>query len=74
MTDSDFDQEWITQFAATAAVDPLDGEMVDALLELAGRAAHTSGDRRNAPLAAFLAGLRLGRDGTAVTVDALTAF
>jgi hypothetical protein len=39
----------------------LSNEDIDALLALAGVAAHTSGDRTNAPLATFLAGLALGR-------------
>jgi hypothetical protein len=39
----------------------LSEEDIDALLALAGVAAHTSGDRTNAPLATFLAGLALGR-------------
>ncbi len=33
----------------------------DTLLALAGVAAHTSGDRTNAPLVTFLAGVALGR-------------
>lgn len=63
MSDDALDLDWITAFARTEGVEPLDHELVDALLDLAGRAAHGSGDRRNAPLSCFLAGLRLGRDG-----------
>jgi hypothetical protein len=64
VSDDTLDLDWITAFATTEGLEPLDHELVDALLDLAGRAAHGSGDRRNAPLSCFLAGLRLGRDGT----------
>lgn len=40
-----------------------DGE-ARALLELARVAAHTSGDRRNAPLVTYLVGLARGRGGS----------
>lgn len=65
MSDDTLDLDWITAFATTEGLEPPDHALVDALLDLAGRAAHGSGDRRNAPLSCFLAGLRLGRDGTA---------
>ena len=39
----------------------LPAEDVTALLELAGVAAHESGDRRNAPLTTYLIGLARGR-------------
>ena len=63
MSDDTLDLDWITAFATTEGLEPLDHDLVDALLDLAGRAAHGSGDRRNAPLSCFLAGLRMGRDG-----------
>jgi Domain of unknown function (DUF6457) len=44
-----------------AATYTLSDEDAEQLLALAGVAAHTSGDRTNAPLATFLAGLALGR-------------
>lgn len=69
MTDDDLDMAWISTFARTEGLEPLDPALVDALLDLAGRAAHGSGDRRNAPLSCFLAGLRLGRDGTDPTPE-----
>jgi hypothetical protein len=46
----------------------LDGEAVDDLLELAKVAAHESGERINAPLVCYLAGLAAGRSGTAVDI------
>jgi hypothetical protein len=39
----------------------LSDEQVELLLALAGVAAHASGDRTNAPLATFLAGVAVGR-------------
>jgi len=72
MTDDDFDPAWITAFAEQLGLEPLDDAQRDALLSLAGRGAHGSGDRRNAPLACFLAGLRLGTDHavpTAAVID-----
>jgi len=68
MSDDAFDATWITEFAARLGVDPPDEAQRDALLSLAGRGAHGSGDRRNAPLACYLLGLRLGTDGTSPTV------
>lgn len=54
------------RIAAAAAIDAAGLELSDAdvaaLLELARAAAHDSGDRRNAPLACFLAGIALGRN------------
>jgi hypothetical protein len=64
MADDDFDPAWIDRFASDAGVASLDAAQIDALLDLAGRAAHESGDRRNAPLSCFLRGLQLGRAGT----------
>jgi hypothetical protein len=44
-----------------ATLDLTDDDVAE-LLELARAAAHDSGDRRNAPLACFLAGVALGRN------------
>ena len=74
MTDDDFDPAWITAFAERLGLEPLDPAQHDALLSLAGRGAHDSGDRRNAPLACFLAGLRLGTDGAAPTAAVLDGY
>lgn len=63
------DLAWISTFARTEGLEPLDPALIDALLDLAGRAAHGSGDRRNAPLSCFLAGMRLGTDGTTPTPE-----
>lgn len=45
---------------------------IDALLELARVAAHESGERTNAPLVCYLAGVAVGRRGAALddVVDA----
>lgn len=61
--------EWLEaardRLAAEAGIDAaaleLTDEQVVALLDLARVAAHESGDRTNAPLACFLAGVALGR-------------
>jgi hypothetical protein len=42
----------------------LSQEDIDRLLELASVAAHESGDRKNAPIACYLAGLARGRTGS----------
>jgi Domain of unknown function (DUF6457) len=65
MADDDFDSAWIDRFARDSGLEPLTPEQVDALLALAGHAAHDSGDRRNAPLSCFLRGLQLGRNDVA---------
>ena len=67
MSDEPLDLRWINRFAAAAGVEPLDHDQADVLLDLAGH----SGDRRNAPLACFLTGLRLGASGSAPTTDEL---
>jgi hypothetical protein len=72
VSDDTLDMDWITAFARTEGLEPLTPELVDALLDLAGRAAHGSGDRRNAPLSCFLAGLRFGRDGAAPDAEVIT--
>lgn len=56
--------EWITAFAAELGVPVPDGPTVDALLELAGVAAHSS-ERTAAPLTCYLVGI--------AGVDAATA-
>jgi hypothetical protein len=48
------------RIAASAGLDPLTGEEARALLALARRVAHTSDDRRAAPLVCYLAGRVLG--------------
>lgn len=50
----------------------LSPDQADAVLELARIAAHESGERTNAPLVCYLAGLAAGRRGLAVedVVDA----
>lgn len=48
------------------------GDEQRALLELARVAAHASGDRRNAPLVAYLVGLARGR-GDSRSVDEIVA-
>ena len=47
---------WITSFAAALGVDAPDRATVDALLELAGVAAHAS-ERVAAPIACYLTGI-----------------
>jgi Domain of unknown function (DUF6457) len=63
--------EWLEQardrIATATDEDPaslaLDQEQIDAILELARIAAHESGERTNAPLVCYLAGLAAGRSG-----------
>ena len=50
----------IEALARELGVEPLDAGEVDAVLDLAGAAAHGTGDRTAAPLACFLAGLAAG--------------
>ncbi|CAN5574487.1 hypothetical protein BH10ACT3_BH10ACT3_14580 [soil metagenome] len=64
MADDDFDRAGSDQVAADAGLEPCDSAQIEALLALACRAAHESGDRRNAPLSCFLRGLQIGRSGT----------
>ena len=47
--------EWIEEFAREIGIDPPTREEVDAMLELAAEAAHSS-ERTAAPLACWLAG------------------
>ncbi len=53
--------EWIRAFAEELGVEPLSDEQVEALLDLAGVAAHSS-ERLAAPLTCYLVG-RAGTDG-----------
>jgi Domain of unknown function (DUF6457) len=54
--------EWLEDAAAKLGGDlNLSAEEQETLLDLARVAAHTSGDRRNAPLATYLVGLARGR-------------
>jgi len=74
---------WLTdardRIAETTGVDPtslaLDDDTVGDILELAKVAAHESGERTNAPLVCYLAGLAAGRSGAdaADVVDAASA-
>ncbi|MFN8103725.1 MAG: DUF6457 domain-containing protein [Acidimicrobiia bacterium] len=64
---NDFDTTWLDGVATNCGVDALTPEVIDALLDAAGRAARATDDRRNAPLACFIAGLALGRKGDAAT-------
>jgi Domain of unknown function (DUF6457) len=53
--------DWLTRVAAAIGSDDrITGEDADALLEIARIAAHESGDRRNAPLLAYLIGRSRG--------------
>lgn len=72
---------WLTaardRLAAAVGDDPgaygLTQADVDTLLELARVAAHESGQRTNAPLACFLAGLALGRNDAATLAQVAAA-
>jgi hypothetical protein len=48
--------EWLEAFAARLGIDAPDQETIDALLEIAGTAAHQS-ERIAAPVACYLVGL-----------------
>ncbi len=53
--------DWLKQTAAAIGSDErITGEEADALLQIARIAAHESGDRRNAPLLAYLIGRSRG--------------
>ncbi|HEX2701505.1 MAG TPA: DUF6457 domain-containing protein [Acidimicrobiales bacterium] len=47
--------DWLDRYAAALGLSPLDGTEVDAILDLARVVAHGT-ERKNAPLAAWLAG------------------
>lgn len=53
--------DWLTRVAQSVGNDEtLSDEEIDALLKIARIAAHESGDRRNAPLLAYLIGRSRG--------------
>lgn len=53
--------DWLTRVAAAiGSEEQLSDEEADALLQIARVAAHESGDRRNAPLLAYLIGRSRG--------------
>jgi hypothetical protein len=64
---------WLKETAAAATgVEPdLSDEEADALLEIARIAAHTSGDRRNAPLVCYLIGRGIGDRSLAEILETL---
>ena len=64
---------WLEETAAAATgVEPeLSDEEADALLEIARIAAHTSGDRRNAPLLCYLLGRGRGDRSLAEILETL---
>jgi hypothetical protein len=72
--------EWLDQardrIAAATGESPdslaLDQEQIDEILEIARIAAHESGERTNAPLVCYLAGLAAGR-GSAEPEDVIEA-
>lgn len=59
---ADARSELIQAVAHDLDVAPLDDDEIDAVLELAGAAAHGTGDRTAAPLCCFLAGMAAGAD------------
>jgi hypothetical protein len=69
--------EWLSaardRLAGAVGDDPaaysLGEDDIALLLDLAGVAAHDSGDRTNAPLTTFLVGLALGRHGERTLAD-----
>ncbi len=68
MADQVTGREWIDAFAAQIGVEPPDDDAVEALLDLAGVAAHGS-ERIAAPIACYLVG-RAGVDLTAARAAA----
>lgn len=73
MSEEPFDSSFIDAFASRIGVESIDIDVVSALLELAGDAARDSGDRRNAPITCFLAGVLLGAGGGAVTAASVSS-
>lgn len=64
---------WLTAFSAALGVEAPDVETRSRILELARVVAHGT-ERKNAPLAAFVAGLHAaGKDGRAAVGEALDA-
>jgi len=55
---------WLQKAAAKLGGTSLTDDEQHALLDLARVAAHTSGDRRNAPLVTYLVGVARGRGDT----------
>jgi Domain of unknown function (DUF6457) len=72
MTDSRSDL--IEAVAAEFGVEPLEADDVDAVLALAGAAAHGTGDRTTAPLCCFLAGLAAGAGARTRTLERMCDF
>ena len=56
--------EWLEAASAKLGGAQVEPGEAEPLLELARVAAHTSGDRRNAPLVTYLVGLARGRGDT----------
>ena len=54
-------REWVSPMASALGVEPPDDETIIAILELTRLVAHGS-ERRNGPVAAFLAGCAAGDD------------
>jgi hypothetical protein len=52
---------WLTAAAERIGAEGVSARDAEALLDLARIAAHTSGDRRNAPLLCYLVGVAVGR-------------
>lgn len=73
MSEENLDTAWLDEFANDLGTERLNADQIEALLSLAGEAARRSGDRRNAPISCFLAGLRLGSDGREPTAGAISA-
>jgi hypothetical protein len=62
----------VERLAEHVGVPPLTEAEIDSVLALAGAAAHGTGDRTNAPLASFLAGLAAaGSDDRLATLSDL---
>jgi hypothetical protein len=70
---ADARSELVGAVAAELGVAPLDEGEVDAVLELAGAAAHGTGDRTAAPLCCFLAGLAASAADRAETLERVRA-
>jgi hypothetical protein len=66
--------DWLERVAAAVGSDEqLSAEERDVLLEIARIAAHESGDRRNAPLLAYLVGRSRGDRSLAELLEAVRA-
>lgn len=73
MTEPDFDAAWLSEAAKALGVAVPDGACVEAVLAVAAHAAHDSGDRRNAPVLAFLVGLSLDPGDEGPLADSVRA-